>query len=245
MRPAHTEVPTAGPAGRVTVNSFGSRGSPSWPPEKYSRGPHRHTRGATAREQGHRSHADAPALTEYTRTALEDHERLSRKQKPNVGSGVRYDVRNTTSRSFAANAIRAVPPPLPIGPTGLTPDAPPRPVSLSLLSSHPNMNSLCSLPAHAGSSACPNLPKGWPVASHSPFVSIAYFCANSASHFLSDRFSASFSMVIACEWSAGREVGGSCGCLRTTFLMPRTNSTSEIWPSWFSSSSARSWSQKL
>ena len=191
-----------------------------------------------------------------TRTALEDHERLSREQKPNVGSGhcgtVRTSwVRNTTINiTFLSLPTRFAlfPPPQPIGPTGLTPDAPPLPVSLSLfsLSTHPNMNSLCSLPAaHAGSSACPNQPKGWPVASHSPFVSIAYFCANSASHFLSDRLSASFSMVIACEWSAGREVGGSCGCLRTTFLMPRTNSTSEIWPSWFSSSSARSWSQKL
>ena len=73
-------------------------------------------------------------------------------------------------------------------------------------------------------------------------------CATSATIFLSDRFIASFSKVISCEWSDGTEVGrGTClrACLRTNFLKPVTNSLSEILPTWFSSSSTRSWSQRL
>ena len=61
---------------------------------------------------------------------------------------------------------------------------------------------------------------------------------------MSVRFIASFSKAIACEWSAGTEVGRGA-CLRTNFFKLVTNSSLEIWPSWFSSISACSWSQTL
>jgi hypothetical protein len=105
---------------RSTSPSF--RSSPRPPSDgrkKYSWGARApHSRHAPVSPE---PHAPPPALSvrQIThRTALENHhlERLSRKQKPNVGSGVHLSmytswVRNTTSRSFAANAIRAVPPP--------------------------------------------------------------------------------------------------------------------------------------